>query len=164
MAVKRILALAVAMLGLAANPAAAQRGFPRINAGRIVSATIEQNDLTFTRPDVVNVVNGVVTPKPRTPREPRECSLDARAARMVAASLGRARRSPVEWKGIGGETTVIRFKGAHGRSGQLVAVLEGPGEHPGGEMRIFYAGLSAFLPVAEQEIVSRIVADAGCPL
>ena len=59
---------------------------------------------------------------------------------------------------------VVRFKGADGDYGQLVAVLEGPdGDRPGGQMKIFYASRSAFLRTVGQAVVGRVAGRAGCP-
>ena len=159
--VKTIVALAaVAML---VGPA--QSEFDSIDVSTITGATLIQ-DARIDPRDLVPNGDGSYHPKPnaRLTREDRSCALEPEAARTVAEALKHARRSPKQWEGLGSDLT-IRFRGAEGRYGKLVAVLEGFGdENPQGETRIFFAGVAAFLSKQDQAVVAKAAEAAGCPL
>ena len=161
---RRAVALAILLGALAAQPAAAQE-FADIDTSRITGATIEQNDITDPE-DLIQVPNGGYMAKPnaRIVREERTCELDATAARAIADAAKHALRSPKQWEGLGADV-VVRFRGGDGDYGELVGVFEGfdDVDSTPGQMRIFFAGVGAFLGKEEQRIVARVAAKAGCP-
>lgn len=147
--VKGMLALGAAMLALPGQPAAAQHALPEIETRGITGANIDLGD--FHDPDDVVPI-----------RPGRRCRLDAGAAQRLAVALKRVRANGAEWEGLTADM-VIRFDGARGRYGELIAVIA---VLPRGEVetRAFYAGESAYLLQADRVVVGQIVADAGCPL
>lgn len=163
MVVRSILALA-AILAVAGQPALAQESFGGIDTSGITGATIVQYD-RFDPRDMVESEDGHFTPKPnaRIVRPARRCRLDTWTAQEAARTMGHARISAEQWEGLSGDM-VIRFDGADGEDGQLVAVVEGIKDaSPPAEIRVFYAGIAAFLGKQDHAVISRIGKDVGCP-
>lgn len=138
------LALSAAVLALAP-----QHTLSEIETGRITGADIALSD--FQDPDDVVPI-----------RPGRHCRLDAETAQRLAVALKRVRANGAAWESLTADM-VIRFDGARGRYGELIAVIA---VLPRGEVetRAFYAGESAYLLQADRVTVGKIVADAGCPM
>lgn len=160
MVVRAILAAAM----LLAFPAAAQDSLPAIRTDGITGATIQQHDIRDPD-DVMPLAEGGVMQKTdaRIIRPARSCQLDAGAAQRLAVALKRVQPDPNDWTGLKADM-VIRFAGARGNYGELVAVIEPVSRDGAAEARVFYAGKSAYLLSTDRPVVAQILADAGCPL